>query len=357
MKRSALAIAKMGAKMGAKVGLLGAAVALVGCGKMDDSEFAASVPTKDTVALVVPASGSAAAAVPRGNGNVTVKQSALMGDLSQDYLLTATLSKVVNTATGAVLDLVKGITNYPATSVEGDTAVWGPGTDPLSMNTYRLTVTRQAPHVFAWKLDGKGKTADDSAFLTILSGVHTRALDANGRPMEGFGSGNFVIDWDAADTLPQHDTNVGQMAFTYARTSPTAMVTNNVTFTNILDNCDPSTCNTHGQIFDALYAYAATPGSGGDLQYAATENFITTTAANETMSVHSRWMETGAGRTDVQLTGGDVGTAVDTSSECWDSNFASVYSAASYDPSDPNVDWGAESSCAFPSAALVSLSP
>ncbi len=75
------------------------------------------------------------------------------------------------------------------------------------------------------------------------------------------------------------------------------------------------------------------------------------------MSVHSRWMETGDGRTDVQVTGGDVGTVVDTSSECWDSNFSSVYSALSYDPSDPTVDWGAESSCAFASAAFVSLSP
>jgi hypothetical protein len=68
-------------------------------------------------------------------------------------------------------------------------------------------------------------------------------------------------------------------------------------------------------------------------------------------------METGAGRTDIQVTGGDVGTAVDTASECWDSNFSSVYSAASYAPNDPNVDWGSESSCAFASAALVSLSP
>ena len=104
----------------------------------------------------------------------------------------------------------------------------------------------------------------------MLSGMHTRALDAAGHPMTGFGSGNFVIDWDAADTLPQHDQNVGQIAFTYSRHSPTATVTNDVTFTNIQDNCDPSTCSTHGQIFDALYAYAPTPGSGGDLQYGAT---------------------------------------------------------------------------------------
>jgi hypothetical protein len=336
------------------VGILTAAIAVEGCGKMD-GDFDDSVPTKDTVAVVVPVSGASTAAVT--TGNVTVRRSALMGDVAKDYVLTATLAAVVNTATGAVLDLVKGITNFPPTSVEGETAVWGPGTDALSTNTYRLTVTRQAAHVFAWKLDGKGKTADDSAFVTILSGVHTRAVDAAGQPAPGFGSGNFVIDWDAADTLPQHDQNVGQMAFTYARTSPTATVTNNVTFTNIYDNCEPSTCSTHGQIFDALYAYAQTPGAGGDLQYGATENFVATTSANETLSLHSRWMANGSGRTDVQLTGGDVGTAVDTSNECWDSNFLSVYSAASYDPGDPSVDWGAESSCLFPSAALVSLSP
>lgn len=349
MKRSALATT---------MGMLGATFALVGCGKIDGSEFEGSTPTKDTVALVVPAASSTTATTGAvSNGTVTVKQSALLGETAKDYVLTATLAYVVNTATGAVLGLVKAVTNYPPTSVDGDVGVWGPFTDPLSANSYRLTVTKQAPHVFAWNLDGKGKTSADSAFVTILSGVHTRAVDAQGNPMEGFGSGNFVIDWDAADTLPQHDTNVGQMAFTYSRMSPTATVTNNVIFTNILDNCDRTNCSTHGQIFDAVYAYSATPGSGGDLQYGATENFVTTTTANETLSLHSRWLETGAGRTDVQVTGGDVGTAVDTSNECWDSNFFSVYSAASYDPNDPAVDWGSESSCAFASAALVSLSP
>jgi hypothetical protein len=350
MKRSTLGFVKMG--------FLGAAVALVGCGKVDGSEFEGSTPTKDTVALVVPAASSTTATTGAVSaGSVTIKQGALLGDTAKDYVLTATLAYVVNTATVAVLGLVKTITDLPPTSVDADTAVWGPGTDPLSANTYRLTVVKQAPEVFAWKLDGRGKTAPDSAFVTILSGVHTRAVDADGNVMAGFGSGNFVIDWDAAATLPQHDQNVGQMAFTYSRQSPAATVTNNVTFTNIVDNCDPSSCSTHGQIFDALYAYTATPGSGGELKYGATENFVATTMANETLSLHSRWMETGAGRTDIQLTGGDVGSAVETSSECWDSNFVSVYSAASYDPSNPNVDWGAESSCAFPGQALVSLSP
>ena len=108
--------------------MLGAALlALVGCGKLDGSEFEGSTPTKDTVALVVPAASSTTATTGAVSAaSVTVKQSALLGDTAKDYVLTATLAYVVNTATVAVLGLVKAVTDYPPTSVETDTAVWGP---------------------------------------------------------------------------------------------------------------------------------------------------------------------------------------------------------------------------------------
>jgi hypothetical protein len=340
-------------------GLMGAAAALTGCGKVDDSAFTGSVPTKDTVAAVLPG-GTTTTSGSLTAGDTTTKKGALLGDVAADYQTTVAVTTIINGAVGAVLDLVKTVISYPATSVDDQTAVWGPHTDPLSANTWRLTVTRVAPHEFDWKFDGRAKTSTaDSDFVTVLSGTHTQALDAAGHVMDGFGSGDFTLDWDAADTLPQHDNNVGQAAFTYSRLDPTATVAVDVTFTNIVDNCDPTTCKTHGQIFDALYAYSATPGNGGDLQYGATEDFdqVAGSSLKENLSLHSRWMETGAGRTDIQLTGGDYGTTVNTSSECWDTNFASQYSITSYDPNDPNVDWGSESSCAFPSAAFVSLAP
>ena len=336
-------------------GALGAALALTGCGKVDDSAFAGSVPTKDTVAAVLPG-GTTTTSGSLTAGGTTTRKGALLGAVAADYQSTVAVTTIINGAVGAVLDLVKTVISYPATSVDDQTAVWGPHTDPLSANTWRLTVTRVAPHEFNWKFDGRAKTSTaDSDFVTVLSGTHTQALDAAGHAMEGFGSGNFTLDWDAADTLPQHDTNVGQAAFTYSRLDPTATVAVGVTFTNIVDNC--AACSTKGQIFDALYAYSATPGNGGDLQYGADENFNPATAAIENLSLHSRWMETGAGRSDIQVSGGDYGTTVNTSSECWDSNFASQYSITSYDPNDPNVEWGSESSCAFPSAAFVSLAP
>jgi hypothetical protein len=329
----------------------GALAAVAGCGKGDDGAFNDSVPTQDNVALVVPAAATAAAPA-ASSSSLSVKGGALEGQLAADYVLTATVVTVVNTATANILGLVKAITEYPATSAQGDTAVWGPWTDPLSADTYRLTVTRNAPHVFTYALDGKGKTDPDTSFVTVLSGTHTQALDASGQVMAGFGSGNFTLNFDAADTLPQHDSNVGQIAIQYSRLSPTATVSINVTFTGVQDNCDPSGCSTSGQIFDAVYQYSATPGSGGDLQYADAKNYVATTAAKETLEIHSRWLETGAGRTDMQLSGGDLGSTVQTSSECWDSNFASVYSDTTY---DSTKDWGMESACAFIPAAYASL--
>ena len=99
--------------------------AIVGCGKAGDGEFDDSVPTKTTLPLVVPSSGAAPAAA--SSGNVTVRGGALRGDVAKDYVLTATVVGVVNTATAAVLTLVKAITDYPPTSVTGTRRSGAPG--------------------------------------------------------------------------------------------------------------------------------------------------------------------------------------------------------------------------------------
>jgi hypothetical protein len=334
-----------------RLALCGAVVGAAGCGKADNGDFEGSTPTTATVALELPAASANGAAASSTSSNLSVKGGALLGMVATDYVFTATVVGVVNAATASVLGLVKGITDYPPTTVQGDTAVWGPGTDPLSANTYRLTVTRIAPQQFTYMLDGKGKNDPDTAFVTVLSGTHTRAVDAAGNVMTGFGAGTFTLDFDAADTLPQHDDNVGQIAVQYSRLTPAATTTIGVTFTGVKDNCKDG-CSTAGQIFDAVYAYSATPGSGGDLQYADMKDYVPATSAKETLEIHSRWLETGAGRSDWQMSGGDVASATQTSSECWDANFKSVYSNTTYDAS---LDWGMESNCAFPSAAYATL--
>jgi hypothetical protein len=331
--------------------LVAAAGGLAGCHVVDGSAFEGSTPTSETVALVVPGGGTATA-----TGALTdtgVRRSALLGEKADSYKFTVAISDLVNGATVAVLTLVHTVVEYPPTTVDGDTAVWGPYSEPLKANAWRLTVTRVEKHVFNWALDGKPKTADDSAFVTVLSGTHTRAVDQLNRAIRGFGSGNFSVDWNAAATLPDNDGNTGTATFTYSRLAPGAAVAVDVGFHGIKDD-------KTGEIFDAVYHYASTPGAGGDLKYGANQDYYPgpgpTGTAKEALALHSRWLETGAGRTDIQVSGGDLtaSAGTQTASECWDTGFASVYKVVTYDTTQ---DWGAESSCAFATADFVTLSP
>jgi hypothetical protein len=324
-----------------------AMLALGGCRLVDD-DWGGSTPTADNVALAVPASTGSALTASDGT-----KRSALLGQQADSYTLTRAVTGIVNGATGVVLLLVKTIVSYPPTSVHGETAVWGPHSEPLDKNAWRLTVTRVEKHVFSWALDGKPKFADDSAFVTILSGMHTRAVDGHGRPIENYGSGTFVVDWDMAQTLPDHDNAVGVATFTYSRVSPAAVTTIDVDFKGIKDD-PPAT-----ELYNALYRYTATPGAGGELKYAAKRDDYPdphpSNSALEDFTIHSRWQETGTGRTDYELTGGDVATAPGimapvTVSECWDVSFLSTYRNLSY---DPTMSWGDEATCSFPTAAFV----
>lgn len=330
------------------------AVALLpACGLRDDDAFRNSVPTSDTVDMKLPGgSAAAAAAGPSASGATASVRSALLGQQAEYYTTTRTVTAVVNGATYAVLTLVRTIVGYPASKVTGDTAVWGPYTDPLSPNTWRLTVTRAAPHVFNYVLEARAKTADDSAFITILSGRHSAALGPTGETMEGFGSGNFNVDWDAMQTLPEHDATVGQAAFTYSRPSLADDTSIDVTFNGIKDQ-------DTGEIHNAVYQYTATPAAGGDFQYASHQDIYPgpgpTGSAQELLTMHSRWQQDGAGRADVQITGGDIPAALTpvTDNECWDQNFLSQYKNISYDPTD---SWGQASSCVFADAEYSSLS-
>lgn len=312
------------------------------CGKDDGAdEFREGVPTHEDVTIVVPA-GSAQTGALTASG-VTERQGALLGQTAELYQLTRNMTVMVNGGTIAVLGLVRTITEFPPSSLAQDVAVWGPHTNPLSPNTWRLTVRRLGPGQFQYVFEAKPKTADDSAYLTVLSGHHNVAHPGMRRraSLPDFGSGDFDIDWNAAQMLPEHDDNVGSAHFVYSRPSAIADVNIAVTFTQVRDD-------ETGMLVDAQYAFVETPGAGGSFQFTLTKDAITTTSALETLTVRSRWQQTGAGRSDVKLVGGDLGAAQATANECWDSNFASAFMTNSY--GDPAKMWGAETDCVFAAA-------
>ncbi len=319
--------------------LLLAALMLTGCGLEQADQFRRGFPQASHVKLEVPEKA--------GQALVGVERQELQGQRSGFYQTTRLVTVVVNGGTGLVLGLVKAITDHRPTSIQGKTAVWGPHTDALSPNTYKFTVTEIAPHEYEYALEGRGKSEPDSAFRKLLTGKHKPALDPTGQPLEHFGEGSFLLDWNEAQKLPEHDDNVGTAAVTYARLSLTTDTRIDVLFRQVKDR-------ESGKLVDADYRYVAKPNDGGTFEFNLLKNIdnLPSRPALETMTIKSRWKQTGAGRSDVKAKGGDL-QAEATANECWDESFNSQFLQLSF---DPGQSYGSESVCAFTAPEYSSLS-
>ena len=306
---------------------------LSACGIDSRTEaFRNGFPRNSTVEVKVPESSSTS----QGLGGESTRRDGLLGEQAEFYGFTRAMTVVVNGGVGATLGLVERIVEYTPTSITDNTAVWGPHTDPLSPNTWRFTVTKRAENDYTYVLEGKGKSAPDTEFKAILSGNHVSA----GKDL---GNGSFLLDWDAAQTLPEHDGAVGQGHVDYARPTATATVQIDADFTRVKDG-------ETGQLVDAKYRFRQTPGQGGAFEFQMNKNFITG-GAIELLTVRSRWQESGAGRSDAKLTGGDL-TQGATATECWDSSFKSRYFVNSVDAAKA---WGDAAMCSFTTAEYASL--
>ncbi|MEW5740507.1 MAG: hypothetical protein AB1938_16385 [Myxococcota bacterium] len=313
-----------------KRALLMAAAVLAGCGVDEAQQFRDGFPKADEVKLNVPgASGT------QPLSGASTRRDGLEGELSLFYAFTRGVTVTVNGGAAAVLMLVEEITEYPPSAVTQDTATWGPHTNALSPNTWRFTVTRHAPNEYSYVLEGKAKTEADSGFRVVLSGSHVKT----GHKL---GTGTFLIDWDVAQTLPEHDANVGRVGFAYARPAVGSTLSIDAAFDDVRDS-------DTGQRVDAQYRYRETPGNGGSLEFQVNKDLIATTAALEVVTVKSRWAQSGAGRSDARVSGGDAPASA-VVSECWDSGFLSRYAQASWDPA---LGYGTPAACAFPSAEFA----
>jgi len=136
---------------------------------------------------------------------------------------------------------------------------------------------------------------------------------------------------------------VGTAAFSYSRTSAAEPVEIDVAFKQVLDR-------TSQQRIDANYLYRQEPGADGKFQFSTYHP--ANSGGYERLAIESRWKVTGAGRSDVLVSGGSL-IAPATVNECWDQFFSSQFWRASYDPSQ---NYGNESiDCAFSPAEYSSL--
>jgi hypothetical protein len=311
------------------------------CNPLDKggSEFAAGVPRQETISMTVPG-GSVKALTVEGSTR------ALEGQTAEWYRTTRAVSAVVNGGALAVGALVRLVTDYPATTVTLNSAVWGPWQGPLDPVEWMVTITRVAPHQYQYKFEGRDKHQPTAPFVTVLSGVHTAGLDARGLEMEGFGAGSFTLDWDARATLPGPDNNVGSASYTYSHVAPGTVVNITAQFRQVKDDERP------GKRVDADYAFVQNPGAEGSMDFVFNVP-ADATSAGGVAKVKSRWLWSGAGRSDVTMTPTDL-TLVYQVSECWDEHYASTYKSVPLSTSAAD-NWGNPATCVFATAEFSSL--
>jgi len=302
----------VGMKSTLKTSLLAAACAtsLIACIKQDEapSEIKRAIPTADQVKIKLPQSANKA-----------------VGDVAEWYVATRNVTRTFNGGAGWVLVLVHTIVQFPVTSVNGDTYTWGPWSDALDPAEYKLDVTAVGDGTYTYQLSGRSKTQAGSAFEVIIDGK------ADPRPGDLQGNGEFLIDFDAGRRVNPIDAGdaKGQVDVRYDLAA------------RHLDLGIMST-NEQGEPVMADYAYNETANGGGDMVFNIDGN-AGGTAAQEHITLRSRWQSDGAGRADARMAGGDLQTGA-IASECWDTSFRRTYytDSVNFAPTEGSV-----SACAF----------
>jgi len=286
-------------------------LSLGACVRQDEppSELARAIPTSDQVKINLPDSGART-----------------IGDVATWYKATRDVTHTFNGSTAWVLILIHGIVSTPATSVSGNVYTWGPGSQPLDPADYKLDVTANADGTYDYVLSGRSKTEANAQFEALIDG------HADPRPGELAGNGKFLLDFDAGRRVNPIDAGdaKGQVDVSYD------LATRHLSL-HIM------TTDANNQPVDADYTYNEAADHSGDMVFAIQAD-AGGGAALEDVTLRSRWLATGAGRADLKLGGGDLGTASATASECWDTMFRRVFytDSVNYAPTE-----GAVSACAF----------
>jgi hypothetical protein len=295
----------------------------------------------------IPQESDAALSVPGSRVSGSSMQSAQVGSLRLQgngtsgtggtgyatfYEFTRDVADGVDWATVAVLGAVAAVTSAPPTTIDSQRAVWGPGRgnalDPVS---WKLTVTESPAGGYDYVVDGRPHlSTSDADWRAILTGHGYDKTSANHR------SGHFEIDRDALRALdPVTNASTGSVTVDYDAREYPATIAANVT-----------TNDGTGSFFDVTVTHQQ-DGSGQVAIKALGDISTPKDGINENVAETSRWNTTGAGRADVEMTGGDLKTTQVLASQCWSNAFVQTYYS-------DNVDYqptaGDPSTCAFSQA-------
>ncbi|MSP54150.1 MAG: hypothetical protein EXR69_00860 [Myxococcales bacterium] len=253
-------------------------------------------------------------------------------EFAQYYSTTRSVTEGVNGIITAILGTVGYVTTLqPSWTDDTKTqAMWGPysdsGLDPVETG---LWVRMEEDESYTWALfylPNGGAVETDA--VPIVAGI----VDAGSTRDDA--SGQFGIDFTTAVSMDPAVALTGEWGVQYAYDADgvgAVVAANDYGFA------------AGGERVDAAYSYNEDYEGSGEMDLAWLAD-IDARGANELATMRSRWQADGQGRGDVQVTGGDLGSAVVSVSECWGSSFTRTFYT---DSAGIEASEGSEDACAY----------
>lgn len=255
---------------------------------------------------------------------------------SQVYLHTASATEEINGLIGGVIELLGTVTALTPSwsSDEEQTAVWGPFTNPLEPTETVLMVHYDAASdEYGWVIGQRPKNAGEVEWSEVVAGQIEAGATATAS------TGWFAIDFDKLHELDPTHSSTGRFISEYAISADALQA--RALFEDVADGGDPTS---------GVYIYGQIPGADGFMKLVQSLDVQENGSSPELLAIHSRWLPSGEGRGDVWVTGGDLGDAVGTLSECWGPLFDAVYANANWENPQETGDLA---SCAYSEAEFI----
>lgn len=258
-----------------------------------------------------------------------------LGAVSEFYQHTRNTSDFLNGASVVWVGLIQTIMRYPATRVEGDTITWGPWNDDSALRpfAYKLVAVRTGDFSITYTLSGK-RRSDTGEFIPLITGAAERPTAGEG------GKGTLALLFDNQAVLDVAKVERGTITIRYDLTGEPR--TNAITFDDFVNE------RREGPR-DSEYAYLLRADGSGRFDFLTVANVDNDGAgALENLHIVSNWDATGAGRSDVAASGGNLGAVVWNVAQCWDAAFLATFTSyAATGGSQPLLaDEGDEATCA-----------
>ncbi len=296
-------------------GMMAVVVAVSGCGRPVE-DFRDAAPSAQGIDVKM--------RLPKGQ--------ALVGDPAVAPGVTRVATFLVNGSVALVLGRVGEVVATEPKKLSATQAEWGPVAKPLWENEFTLSMTRDAD---GFHYVGQARPRSGGTFTTIITGTHK--LTSAGA------EGRFTLDFTAMQQLASPPHTVGQAVVSYSRTRKGDLTLSIEFLQTGLPNSSKRT--------DSRYTFSQAERGDGHFEFVVDTNYVAASAAEERLSVKSRWHWDGSGRADIIGSGGDISTPAQMT-ECWDTAHARTHYSDTLNlfPTE-----GAAADCAFTDASLPQL--